>query len=238
MCTSFKFPFLFCFTVVKPENEGFCQCEVIEGSACDLLACAGKEKSSVYIFDTSSSSLTHKLRPDDSSSSYGMVMCLKSIQDQSYSYIICGYENGTVALWDLRQMKMLSSISINKDPVMCLDARWASSNLRGVAGSVNQHMASWKSDETNALVLDRTIELRSKGISCAQVRCDNKILCISSWDGTMSIYSWKTLKLLAILDYHSDIVHCTSFSESPIDKYGYMLAAGSKDTQISLWSIY
>lgn len=51
------------------------------------------------------------------------------------------------------------------------------------------------------------------------------------------IYNWKKLAPLAYLSYHSDTVNAVNFSDD-LPGYGQILAAGGKDTRISLWSLY
>ena len=51
------------------------------------------------------------------------------------------------------------------------------------------------------------------------------------------IYSWKTLKPLAYLSYHTQTINTVDFSIDLCD-HGQLLAAGGKDSRISLWSLY
>lgn len=51
------------------------------------------------------------------------------------------------------------------------------------------------------------------------------------------IYSWKTLKPLAYLSYHTQTINTVDFSGDLCD-HGQLLAAGGKDSRISLWSLY
>lgn len=83
----------------------------------------------------------------------------------------------------------------------------------------------------------KTHELVNAGISDITIRPDKKILATAGWDHRIRIFGWKRLKPLAVLDYHTATIHCVSFSDhsSPRDR---LLAAGSKDQRISVWSIY
>lgn len=83
----------------------------------------------------------------------------------------------------------------------------------------------------------KTHELVNAGISDITIRPDKKILATAGWDHRIRIFGWKKLKPLAVLDYHTATVHCVSFSDhsNPRDR---LLAAGSKDQRISVWSIY
>lgn len=83
----------------------------------------------------------------------------------------------------------------------------------------------------------KTHKLVNAGISDITIRPDKKILATAGWDHRMRIFGWKKLKPLAVLDYHTATVHCVSFSDhkNPSER---LLAAGSKDQRISIWSIY
>lgn len=83
----------------------------------------------------------------------------------------------------------------------------------------------------------KTQKLVNAGISDITIRPDKKILATAGWDHRIRIFGWKKLKPLAVLDYHTATVHCVSFSDhrNPCER---LLAAGSKDHRISIWSIY
>lgn len=83
----------------------------------------------------------------------------------------------------------------------------------------------------------KTHKLVNAGISDITIRPDKKILATAGWDHRIRIFGWKKLKPLAVLDYHTATVHCVSFSDhkNPSER---LLAAGSKDHRISIWSIY
>lgn len=83
----------------------------------------------------------------------------------------------------------------------------------------------------------KTHELVNAGISDITIRADKKILATAGWDHRIRIFGWKKMKPLAVLDYHTATVHCVCFSDhsNPRER---LLAAGSKDQRISVWSIY
>lgn len=83
----------------------------------------------------------------------------------------------------------------------------------------------------------KTHKLVNAGISDITIRPDKKILATAGWDHRIRIFGWKKLKPLAVLDYHTATVHCVSFSDHSNPQHR-LLAAGSKDQRISVWSIY
>ena len=52
------------------------------------------------------------------------------------------------------------------------------------------------------------------------------------------LFSMKSLKPLAVLSFHSESISKLAFSSNEVIKSQRLLAAGSRDGRISLWSIY
>ena len=82
-----------------------------------------------------------------------------------------------------------------------------------------------------------TFPLVNPGVSQLCVREDGKILASAGWDHRVRVFGWKRLKPLAVLQHHTDMVLSVAFSDHQ-DPTHRLLAAGSKDRRISLWSIY
>lgn len=63
--------------------------------------------------------------------------------------LLAGYEDGSVALWDVSEQKVCSRIACHTEPVMGLDVD--SQKARGVSGSAEKALAVWSVDEQQAL---------------------------------------------------------------------------------------
>lgn len=87
------------------------------------------------------------------------------------------------------------------------------------------------------LQLQESVKLVNPGVSQLCIRSDGKLLASAGWDHRVRIFGWKKLRPLAVLQYHTDMVLSVAFSD-PLDPRQRLLAAGSKDQRISLWSIY
>ncbi|XP_043385784.1 guanine nucleotide-binding protein subunit beta-like protein 1 isoform X4 [Chelonia mydas] len=124
---------------------------------------------------------------------------------------------------------------LDEEPVMSLDFDFE--KTKGVSGSSEEVLTVWSLDEQQNLKVQKTHKLINAGIADVAIRQDKKILATAGWDHRIRIFGWKKLKPLAILDYHTATVHCVSFSDHsrPSER---LLAAGSKDHRISIWSIY
>ncbi|OWK61196.1 Guanine nucleotide-binding protein subunit beta-like protein 1 [Lonchura striata] len=153
----------------------------------------------------------------------------------SQPVLLAGYEDGSVVLWNVPMGKALSQLICHQEPVMSLD--FDSEKAKGISGSSEKVLSIWSLNEQQNLQVYKTHELVNAGISDITIRPDKKILATAGWDHRIRIFGWKKLKPLAVLDYHTATVHCVSFSDhsNPRDR---LLAAGSKDQRISVWSIY
>ena len=81
-------------------------------------------------------------------------------------------------------------------------------------------------------VKSSSIELPGAGVSDVAFRKDSAIFASAGWDHRVRVFS-RTGKPLAILKFHSATVSCVDFS--PNTK---LLASGSQDKRIALWSLY
>lgn len=87
------------------------------------------------------------------------------------------------------------------------------------------------------LQLQDSVTLVNPGVSQLCIRGDGKLLASAGWDHRVRVFGWKKLRPLAVLQYHTDMVQSVAFSDHQ-DPRQRLLAAGSKDQRISLWSIY
>ncbi|XP_065746559.1 guanine nucleotide-binding protein subunit beta-like protein 1 [Phocoena phocoena] len=144
--------------------------------------------------------------------------------------LLAGYEDGSVALWDVSSRKVCSRVSCHTEPVMGLD--FDSQEARGVSGSAEKALAVWSLDEQQALQVRGTHVLTNPGIADVKIRPDRKILATAGWDHRVRVFHWRTMKPLAVLAFHSATVHCVAFADDGL------LATGSGDQRISVWSLY
>ncbi|XP_032372303.1 guanine nucleotide-binding protein subunit beta-like protein 1 isoform X2 [Etheostoma spectabile] len=149
--------------------------------------------------------------------------------------LLAGYEDGSLLLWDVTQRSKLSQAKAHPEPVMCLT--FDSNCLRGISGSSEKKLSPWMLDRQNNLQLQECVTLVNPGVSQLCIRGDGKLLASAGWDHRVRVFGWKKLRPLAVLQYHTDMVLSVAFSDHQ-DPRQKLLAAGSKDQRISLWSIY
>ncbi|KAK2837661.1 hypothetical protein Q5P01_014873 [Channa striata] len=216
-------------------SVGFCQCSLLETSpGTFLLAFAGQQTEEINIIQLPSKTPVCTLAPE---AKLGMVMCIKLWQPDSGSgpLLLAGYEDGSVLLWDVNQRSKLSQAKVHPEPVMCLT--WDTKDLKGISGSSEKKLSSWMMDRQNNLQLRDCVTLVNPGVSQLCIRQDGKLLASAGWDHRVRVFGWRKLKPLAVLQYHTDMVQSVAFSDHQ-DPRQRLLAAGSKDQRISLWSIY
>ncbi|KAG0034662.1 ASTRA complex subunit [Podila clonocystis] len=56
------------------------------------------------------------------------------------------------------------------------------------------------------------VPLKTTGVADVKFRNDNRILALAGWDGKIRVFSAKTLKPLAVLQYHREGLYCLGFA--------------------------
>uniref|UniRef100_A0A8C8YKR0 G protein subunit beta 1 like n=1 Tax=Prolemur simus TaxID=1328070 RepID=A0A8C8YKR0_PROSS len=217
---------------VRLESVGFCRSAVLAGGQPRwTLAVPGKGSDEVQILEMPSKTSVCTLKPE-ADAKPGMPMCLGLWQANSSPrpLLLAGYEDGSVVLWDVLERKMCSRVACHEEPVMGLD--FDPQKARGVSGSAGKALAVWSLDGRQALQVRGTHELTNPGVAEVTIRPDRKILATAGWDHRIRVFQWRTMKPLAVLALHSAAVQCVAFATSGL------LAAGSKDQRISIWSLY
>lgn len=68
--------------------------------------------------------------------------------------LLAGYEDGSLLLWDVTQRSRLSLAKVHPEPVMCLT--FDTERLRGISGSSEKTLSSWRLDRQNNLQVSTT----------------------------------------------------------------------------------
>ncbi|XP_029366928.1 guanine nucleotide-binding protein subunit beta-like protein 1 [Echeneis naucrates] len=216
-------------------SVGFCQCSLLETNSGNyLLAFAGQQTEEIKIIQLPSKTPVCTLVPE---AQLGMVMCIKLWQPDSGPgpLLLAGYEDGSLLLWDVSQRSKLSQAKVHPEPVMCMT--FDTQRLRGISGSSENKLSSWILDGQRNLQVQDSVMLVNSGVSQLCIREDGKLLASAGWDHRVRVFGWKKLRPLAVLQYHTDMVLSVAFSDHQ-DHRQRLLAAGSKDQKISLWSIF
>jgi len=214
---------------------------IAPSSACTLLVLKSREK---YIRSMTS------LNPEQvyTDVKFGSLMCCAQTRDEG---LLGGYENSDVILWNRRTGSAMARVELAQcGTLMTL----ASDPLNGyfvAAGSENMLVVveilapkDPTKDDLTMMQVRKERELTNAGVSVAGIRPDRRLLATGGWDHRIRIFSWKhpeKVKPLAVLPFHTQAIECLAFTKQPISAgrtRSNLLAAGSKDGKISLWSIY
>ena len=209
----------------------FCSSLYVDGSQSPFLLTAADETSQVNVYNLENNKKISTLKLDASEKSFGTCMCMAACDDSSSnspSRILIGYEDGTIALWDIATRKMLCRRQIHSDAVTNLD--FCTRKNVGVSGSVDKSLCRW-SLQNGTISPPFKQEVTNPGIACLKFRPDGKLLVSGGWDGNLRIFNSR-LKQLAILALHKGSVTSVDFSSDNT------LVSSGKDSVIAFWNIY
>lgn len=209
---------------IKSAMFGYCACCLVD----NLIAVPCDTVSIVELYELKSKQCSGQLQSDQSQKKHGMCMTIKAVGEKSW--LLIGYENGSVALWDIKTCNVIDQINLHTESLMCLD--YSSKLNLGISGSADDKLISWAIDDDCRIVYKNEIITKNPGFNQISIRKDQKIIAVAGWDSYVRIFSAKKLKPLAVLSYHKESVQCLTFSTDN------KLSCGSKDHHISLWEIY
>lgn len=219
-----------CMYEKKFNNFSFCKINVLRNK---LAIPQPNSMTEIHEYVSSSICRIARLSYPDESMKLGEVQQLKLFDHKSSLFTAIVYENGSLAIWDVDKSEVVSNFKITSATPMAFD--FDEEKLQGVCGSNEKDVVFFKVDEQLQLTKIKEIEITNAGVGCLRIRPDKKVLAAGCWDGKVRIFSWKTCKLLAVLDCHkASILDVTfTFSNQPS-----LMVASASDKKISLWNIY
>lgn len=207
----------------------FCKCDIIpKDDKNHFVAISGLERSEVRVHHLESQAVVHRLIPPEGYAKLGMPMSVHFIDPKQ---LLVGYEDGSVLQWNLETNQIMAEKKLHGEPVMCLD--YLSDISKGMSGSADDKLVSFTLNTPGDMQVTREVQLTNPGLSAVRIRCDGQIVATGGWDARIRLFGAKKLKRLAIMTYHTASVNCLDFSSQSL-----LLAAGSKDKHISIWSVY
>jgi len=117
----------------------------------------------------------------------------------------------------------------------CLSLSFNKTKTAGVCGTDGQELYAFRMDPEvkPSVSIRKVIQLPNPGVSHVATRQDMKIFATCGFDERLRIFSWKSLKPLAVLKPHRKGITCIDFHPS-----NGLLATGSIDHHIAFYDLY
>lgn len=212
------------------EKEIYTFCQFAASYEKNFVYIPSNETSVIDCVELANNTKINSFRPETNAKERGLLMNLKVIDS---NYLMSGYENGEIALFDSRAFKEVTNLNLfHGQPVMSFD--FCKSLNLGFGGSSENNLKKISlREEKMTLIEEETIELVNPGLNCIKIRkSDSKIVSCGGWDNRVRLYGTKKLKLLACLDFHKEAVNSIDFSAKNL------MAVGGNDCLISFWDLY
>lgn len=167
----------------------------------------------------------------------GYLMCMKPIRFADQLYVLAGYESGTFLTWDVRKCAVIDVAQFAECPIafdFCADSN------RGIFGNATDKLGIFGYQRNEMKLIDRgDIPIKNAGTNCIRIRRDRKVFCAGGVDGRVRVFSWKSLRPLAVLTEHRSSVNDIVYSNDKVDLWkSQIMATTDNDGQISLWNLY
>ncbi|KAG5183375.1 WD40-repeat-containing domain protein [Tribonema minus] len=186
---------------------------------CVLAPC--EEQSRVQLWDLRAQApqLTIDAPTDaaDGSKSAGMVMCCRLLGGGARPLAAAGYEDGSLACFELRAAAAASSSTralvarakLHDEPLMCLDI--APDQQLSEGGGDSGGGGGAADDNSDAIAVRNTFKLPTPGMACVESRGDGTLFACGGWDARVRLYRWARPAPLAVLACHEDTVSSIAF---------------------------
>lgn len=227
---------------ISTEHVGFCRV-VLDGESNTVIIPRTGAAISVLCCKTFNEMMTFKpTAEDERQHRYGSVMCFQPIVVRGLIYLLAGYESGAIALWDYRTGRPVDTAPLctttDADCLQTLD--YDPLTNRGIAGGSAAVLKVFSiGPQTQHIEVKADIHIKNAGVHRVRIRKDLKVFVSAGWDGRLRIFSWKSLRPLAVLTEHKAEVLDVAYSDGKVTMWkAPVMAAAGTDGQISLWDLY
>lgn len=219
--------------IIETDYPGFCRFE------------ANTKLETLYVPDNESKILIFSFAGDkigslepDSEMKLGDVMCLKHIEFPcDRPCLLAGYEAGWLLLWDLNTSQCIGTLKTKECPMSVDYHLDLQKGVIGNSSNVIQIFIIGRKDLSLAHKMD--ISIKNPGINKVQSRIDGKVFASGGWDGHIRIFSWYSLRPLAVLTEHKQAIQDVAYSTEKVSLWNaHIMAAGGLDGAITLWDLY
>lgn len=228
-----------CDRQVDTKCSSFCR---LEADVEKNLLIVPRNENSVEVWAGSTLDLIQALEPvacDAASKEQpGTINALKLIEIDQKKYVLGAFEAGILALWSVETGKLCHQerllvpesypTALDYDPMM----------NRGVIGSSSDRIGVFSIDRNHMRLIPKSeIVLKNPGVNRIAIRQDRRVFATAGWDGKVRLFSWKSLRPLAVLTEHKKNVMDLTYSPTPLWTTTLLASAG-EDGLIALWDLY
>ncbi|XP_063228345.1 guanine nucleotide-binding protein subunit beta-like protein 1 isoform X2 [Bacillus rossius redtenbacheri] len=218
------------------DYSGFCRV-CVSGGGDDLLVCPQRVGTlEVYSAKTAGKVSALPSSGGDGPGKLGEVMTAKLVHLSGVPYVIAAYENCEIHLWDLRAEHSISKYLLPKCPIAL---EFDDTLGLGLCGNVSRKIPVFKLEKTGTFTTVAEIKLPAPGVSCVRMEPERKFVAVGCWNKTIQFISWKdkVASSPVQITVHKDVVQDICFSPWSVPSWESkcLMAACSKDSQVSLW---
>lgn len=166
----------------------------------------------------------------------GSVTCIEFITLNDKPYILAGYETGDIILFDFDTGKICGRIKFRE----CITSlTFDSITKRGLVGNMTNILELFTIGEDFNMRLKCEINIVNDSCTVVKIRPDNKIFVSGGADSRLRLYSWKSLRTLAVLCEHKQSITDIQFTPKNVKVHdSKLMVCSSGDGGISLWNLY
>uniref|UniRef100_A0A336LNG7 CSON015331 protein n=1 Tax=Culicoides sonorensis TaxID=179676 RepID=A0A336LNG7_CULSO len=218
---------------IQLNHSGFCRLDY-DSQSNILIAPKNENTVSVLAVDTFEESQSLSL---NSESRTGVISSVKYLNIQGQPYVLAGYESGILNLWDLRMSNVLASEQFDQF-LTSIDYDLVTN--RGIITSISDKISLFSINMKSSVITKKAdLPIKNPGVHCVKIRKDLKVFVTAGFDGRLRVFSWKSLRPLAVLSDHKGDLMDIAFSNGPVSFWkSNIMAAGGSDGKITLWDIY
>lgn len=246
-------------TALETAHAGFCRIEVI-GERGWLLCPLGEASIGVYDLRRTGDQLLATLSVPSATAEgsnngngsgngtasatgacTGALMCLKYVPIGGRDFVLGCYESGDFCTWEVcggGSARLVDRQRLDECP-MAVD--YDAHTNRGLWGGPSDRLGVFAYDRV-AMRLQRRgeIAMKTAGVNCVRIRSsDRRVFSVGGWDGHIRVYSWSSLRPLAVLTEHRTAVADIAYSTGKVSLWDApVMAAAGQDGHISLWDLY
>lgn len=226
---------------LETNNSSYCRLDASEERN---LVIAPRNESQVEVVDGRSLDSHLLLSPfDEHGQPFGTVMAVKLIEISEETVFVLGaYESGTVCLWDLNTGKLMHANKLVTGEDSPLTVDYDVTTNRGLIGTTAEQIVVFSIDRRSGQIVNKKtdIAIKNRGVNRIRVRPhDQKVFASAGWDGRVRVFSWKSLRPLAILTEHKRNVLDLVYSPGKVSMWkAPIMATGGEDGSIALWDLY